>query len=230
MARNAAQNRPATQPSVEDRVNEIYAKMDGPVKRAMGTLNHNVRHAVESGIEGLGYDANGYIRFERLEGENPDGIEAVKQAAHKYLANALDLQHRKATGGVKYDVDKLDEIGQARMFNWFGVSPDGIASVARQAKADFNPDAVMKAHEQSIAFAQMPILSSPTKIVNEIGTEPLLKYLGLGPDSPLRPGLRVNDVSSMHLLNLLQYFKEEKNIGKSVLEKMKLYSAPPTEQ
>ncbi len=215
----------ADKEKIDEKIEKMLKALKG-TDTALATHTHHLNMATVRGIEALGYDENGrlkYNRFDKTEdGKEGDGAKTVSDAANKYLNGVLESRINAASKG-KFDSKKLaaDEIARIQS-GYFGVTSQDIYEAAGQMKAGFSPEALKKAFEKQIGQSQGVIKRTNLTLANDLERDKVLSYVGLD-KGELKSSVNKDAIEPAHLLSLLDVYRKEKAIDKSTLEQLGLY-------
>lgn len=185
---------------------------------AIRTLDHHLRAAAVYGLEALGLDEHGRLRFDRFK---EDGVAVVAEAANKYLNDVLAERFNYAAGipvnPSKFAPDELSRL----QGGYFGISSQDVTLAVRKLKEKFTPEALVEMYKGQIRVAKEQINKAPLSLAEKLDTDEVLEYVGLkGSSNPLSKRIAREKIEAPHLLALLDEYRLEKTIPESFLDKI----------
>ncbi len=218
----------ADKEKIDEKIEKMLKALNG-TDTALATHTHHINMAAVTGLEALGYDDNGRLKFGRFDkttdGKEGDGAKTVAEAANKYLNGILENRINSALGeGGRFSSKKLapDELARLQSGGYFGISSQDIYEAAGQMKANFTPEALKKAFDKQIGQTQGVIKRTNLTLANDLERDKVLSYVGLD-KGELKGSVNKDEVKPAHLLSLLDVYRKEKAIDKSTLEQLGIY-------
>ncbi len=203
-------------------IDEAIKAIEGS-QAALRTLSHHHRAAAVYGLEALGLDDNGRLRFDRLK-DSGDGVDAVAKAANNYLNGVLQSRLEHAASGSSVDVGRLSSDELARLqAGYFGISSQDVTRAVGQLEEDFTPEALVKMFEQQIELAKGQINQAPLSVVRTLNKDAVLDYVGFGTSSPRYGNIDTAKIEAPHMLALLSQHQREKAVPDSFLKQIGVY-------